>query len=166
MGGSPKPHGDTSRFFPIQGSVPHALLATFALGAILALGSTAAAQTFTVTPYGPSCGPIATGTVTPNGNTYRFAFTVSNALPNTAVMNIVGVNETAIPINFGVPCLLLTEIAFMQVHQTDSTGSYTWSHALALTFCGFARIQFAEISFAANNTLVVKASNGLFMNCN
>ncbi len=141
-------------------------LATFALGAILALGSTVAAQTFTVTPYGPSCGPIATGTVTPEGNTHRFEFTVSNALPNTSVMNFVGVNAIAVPINFGVPCLLLTEIVFMQIHQTDSTGSYTWSHALPSTFCGFARIQFAEISFGTNNNLLVKASNGLFMNCN
>lgn len=135
----------------------------------LALHTAAAAQGFTVTPYGPSCGPVATGEVLPQGNHYRFAFTVSNAEPRTSVMNIIGVSEQNVPINFGHACHLLTDVAFFQVHQTDAAGSYTWSHSMpggANGFAGQAYVQFAEITFDANNQLVVRTSNGLHMTPN
>ncbi|MBK8976191.1 MAG: hypothetical protein IPM29_09705 [Planctomycetes bacterium] len=141
------------------------LLRTLAAAAIAALlANNADAQTvFAVTPYGPSCGPVASGLVTPNGATCRFDFTVTQATPHNQVMVILGVNEQSIPINFGVSCLLLTELAFTQVHMTDTAGCYTWSHALPCTFAGYARIQFADIVFDAQGLLTVRTSNGLYM---
>jgi hypothetical protein len=128
------------------------------------LGTPATAQsTFTVVPYGPSCGPIATGVVTPTGATNRFAFTVTQVVPRNHVLLIVGVNELALPIQFGHSCLLLTEMAFTQLHMADAGGSYTWSHALSSQFQGWARIQFAEIVFDPLGQLWVRTSNGLHM---
>ena len=137
-------------------------LAPFA-AAILALASILPAQGWSVTPYGPSCGPVASGTVTPQGNTHRFAFTVTNAAPSTPVLLIVGVSETNVPINFGHSCTLLTELYFTQAHRTDMSGSYTWSHALASTFRGTGRVQFAEVTFGPLGELIVRTSNGVFM---
>lgn len=140
------------------------LFRSLAAGLIAAaLAAPASAQGFLVDPYGPTCGPTATGVVTPNGNTYRFAFTVSQAAPHNHVMVILGVHEQATPIEFGVPCLLLTELGFTQLHMTNFAGEYTWSHAMASTFRGSARIQFAEILFDAQGQLTVLTSNGLYM---
>lgn len=141
-------------------------LPTLVLGAILALSCLLPAQGFTVTPYGPNCGPVASGTVERNGNTYRFYHTVNGVVPRSIVLLIVGVNEINLPINFGGPCQLLTELAFTQTHLADTTGSYTWSHALSAQFRGYARIQFAEVQFDAQSNLLVRASNGLFMTWN
>jgi hypothetical protein len=131
--------------------------------------ATVQAQGFSVVPYGPTCGPVATGATLQQGNHWRFSFTVSNAQPRTSVMNFVGVSATRTPINFGSSCYLLTQIAFSQIHQTDTTGRYTWSHSLpggAGGFMGEAFIQFAEITFDSNNNLVVRTSNGLHMSPN
>lgn len=138
-------------------------LAPLFVCAALFLSSAASAQVFTVTPYGQGCGLVATGRVEPNGNTFRFFYNISNATPSTPVLLIVGVNETAVPINFGHNCLLLTELGFTQAHRTDANGSYTWSHALSAQFRGWARIQFAEATFDAQNNLVIRMTNGLYM---
>ncbi len=132
------------------------------LGALLTTLSTAAAQ-FAVMPYGPTCGPSATGEVTPVGATYRFAFTVADCAPRVFVMNILGVGQQMTPINFGYPCYLLTDIAFSQIHQTDAVGGYTWSHAMPNGFRGEACVQFAEVTFTMDGSLVVRTSNGLHM---
>ncbi len=134
------------------------------LAALLLTLATANAQGFTVTQYGPSCGPVATGAILPQGNHWRFAFTVSNAEPRTSVMNIIGVSEQNVPIHFGPACHLLTDISFFQVHQTDAAGTYTWSHSMPGGINGFrghAYVQFAEITFDAANNLVVRTSNGV-----
>ena len=89
-------------------------LLTATLGAVLALSSATRAQTFTVTPYGPTCGPIATGTVTSQGNTNRFVFTVTNCAPSEFVFHIVGVNEIAYPIHVGMNCLILKGVRIGQ----------------------------------------------------
>jgi hypothetical protein len=142
------------------------------IASILAVGlylAPASAQGFSVTQYGPTCGPVATGSVVPQGNHERFVFTVSNAKPNTSVMNFIGTSQQNTPIMFGVACTLLTEIAFSQLHKTDSAGTYTWSHAIPYGpggFTGQAFVQFAEISYDANNELVVRTSNGLHMKPN
>ena len=67
------------------------------------------------------------------------------------------------PIDFGYSCLLLTELAFTQLHMTDVAGSYTWSHALSHDFMGWARIQFAEVVFDPVGNLLVRTSNGVHM---
>lgn len=134
------------------------------LAALLLTLATANAQGFTVTQYGPSCGPVATGEVLPLANHWRFAFTVSNAEPRTSVMNIIGVSEQNVPINLGTTCHLLTDISFFQVHQTDAAGTFTWSHSMPGGINGFhghAYMQFAEITFDAANNLVVRTSNGV-----
>ncbi len=131
--------------------------------ALLTLG-VGRAQNLSVTQYGPTCGPVATGEILPQGNHNRFAFTVSNAAPRTSVMNIIGVNQTNTPIDFGGVCYLLTDIAFSQIHQTDASGSYTWSHSLpggASGWSGEAFVQFAEITFDQFNNLIVRTSNGV-----
>ena len=133
------------------------------VGAVFALASMVPAQGWVVTPYGPSCGPVATGMVTPQGNTHRFSFTVSNAQPRSTVLLIVGATETNVPINFGHNCTLLTELYFTQTHRTDTSGSYTWSHALPSPFRGPGRIQFAEVIFTANGELNVRTSNACYM---
>ena len=137
--------------------------------ALLLTLTTVNAQGFDVVPYGPTCGPVATGEALPQGNHWRFAFTVSNAEPRTSVMNIVGVSQQNTPIYFGSLCHLLTEVAFFQTHQTDATGSYTWSHSMpggVGGFAGQAYVQFAEITFDAQNNLIVRTSNGLHMTPN
>lgn len=134
------------------------------LAALLLSVAASKAQTLTVTPYGPTCGPLASGEILPQGNHNRFAFTVSNAQPGEAVMNIIGVNQINLPLNFGGTCYLLTDIAFNQIHQADATGSYTWSHSLpggAAGWSGEAFVQFAEITFDQFNNLIVRTSNGL-----
>lgn len=118
---------------------------------------------FAVDNYGPSCGPIASGVVTPVGATHRFAFTASQMMPHTYVMLIVGVNDVRVPIQFGHDCLLLTELAFTQVHMTSAIGDYTWSHAFSHDFQGWARVQFAEIVFDALGQLFVRTTNGVYM---
>lgn len=125
--------------------------------------ATANAQGFSVAPYGPSCGPVASGAVTPVGSNWRFAFTVSEAAPHVSVMNILGVSEQSTPINFGASCYLLTDIAFAQIHRTDAAGTFTWSHALPGGFSGEAFIQFAELRFDEYGELIVRTSNGLHM---
>ncbi|MBK8975382.1 MAG: hypothetical protein IPM29_05615 [Planctomycetes bacterium] len=121
-----------------------------------------AAQAPAVIPYGQGCGPVLTGQVTPNGNTLRFAFTVTNGTPGGRVLLIVGVNELALPLPY-TSCFLLTEIAFSQQHLLDASGSFTWSHALASTFSGYARIQFIEVDFNAPGGLAFYPSNGVHM---
>ena len=101
------------------------MLAALVFGACVALP----AQNCTVTSYGQGCGPVATGIVTPNGNTARFDFTVT-AAPRSRVLLVVGVNETATPLPF-TSCLLLTELAFTQQHRTDAAGQWLFSHAIA-----------------------------------
>lgn len=135
-------------------------LATLVAAALLSPLSIAQEE-FIVTPYGPTCGPIANGVITPIGATYRFAFTVTQATGHNHVMVILGVDEQAIPLDFGTPCLLLTDLAFTQIHMTDTSGSYTWSHALPKDFMGIARVQFADIIFDAENNLTVLTSNGV-----
>ncbi|MBI5850347.1 MAG: hypothetical protein HZB39_04815 [Planctomycetes bacterium] len=121
------------------------------------------AQGFSVTPYGPSCGPTASGVVEPVGSTWRFAFTVTGGVPKAYVLNFVGVAPQAIPIEFGFPCLLLTDIAFAQVHELDHAGSYTWSHAVPGGFAGHAFVQFAEFRFTSEGQFLVRTTNGLHM---
>ena len=137
-------------------------LAAIAFAVVTTL-SFATAQGFDVTEFGPNCGPVATGAVTPVGHNWRFAFTVSGARPRTSVMNILAVTPNLMPIEFGPSCMLLSDIAFNQIHRTDATGSYTWSHAIAGGFRGDAYIQFAEITFDSGNNLVVRTTNGLHM---
>jgi hypothetical protein len=137
--------------------------APLALVAALLAVATLPAQGFRVTPYGEGCGPIATGTVEPNGATHRFRYTISGAAPRCPVLLIVGVNGIEFPIHFGMPCTLLTEPAFTQAHRTDDGGSYTWSHALSSQFRGWARVQFAEVGFDADGNLRLRTTNGLHM---
>ena len=137
-------------------------LASIAL-AVLSTVSFATAQGFDVTQFGPSCGPVATGAVTPVGNNWRFAFTVSGAEPRSSVMNILAVSPNLVPIEFGPSCMLLSDIAFNQIHRTDRTGSYTWSHAIAGGFRADAYIQFAEITYDSSHNLMVRTTNGLHM---
>lgn len=133
----------------------------FAL-ALAATVSVGKAQGFTVTPFGPSCGPVASGEVTPNGATYRFAFTVVGQ-PDMFVINVLAVTPNLIPIDFGYSCMLLSDIAFTQVHRTDHTGTYTWSHAMPNGFDGHAYVQFAEFEFDAMGQFLVRTSNALHM---
>lgn len=131
-------------------------------GIVLATAGSLLAQTPTVTPYGDSCGPVLTGAVTPNGNTLRFAFTVNQGTPRARVLLVVGVNEQAVRLP-GTPCFLLTEIAFSQQHRLDTTGSYTWSHALPADFHGYARVQFIEVDLDAPFGVAFTPSNGVLM---
>lgn len=137
------------------------MLAALVFGACVALP----AQNCTVTSYGQGCGPVATGIVTPNGNTARFDFTVT-AAPRSRVLLVVGVNETATPLPF-TSCLLLTELAFTQQHRTDAAGQWSFSHAIAGggTFTGYARIQFIQFDLDSNGGLSLFPSNGLLMDC-
>ena len=134
------------------------MLAALVFGACVALP----AQNCTVTSYGQGCGPVATGIVTPNGNTLRFAFTVNQGTPRARVLLVVGVNEQAVRLP-GTPCFLLTEIAFSQQHRLDTTGSYTWSHALPADFHGYARVQFIEVDLDAPFGVAFTPSNGVLM---
>ena len=135
--------------------------------ATLALTGSLAAQVpgRPVTPYGNSCGPIATGEVLPNGGNIRFNFTMTGT-PRTQLLLVVGVNEIAVPLPT-TNCPLLTENAFVQQHRTDAAGVYSFSHAIGGggSFNSYARVQFLELRIDANNNIMIFPSNGLFMDC-
>jgi len=138
-------------------SIPAALVAAL-------LASTVAAQTpYTVQQYGPTCGPIAQGDVMPRGlNNYQFNLMLSSAASQEHVVLIMGLNETATPINFGMPCLLLTELIYTELHTTTMGGTYTWHQQIPQDFLGQARFQFATVDFCqATGRLVVRTSNGV-----
>lgn len=125
--------------------------------------SLAAQVPFNVQQYGTTCGPVASAVVTPQGGNYRFSLTVDQAAAQEHVLVIVGINETAVPINFGMNCLLLTELVYTELHRTNAMGTYTWSHTIPTDFT-FARFQFAETNFCLQcGTLTVRTSNGLFL---
>jgi hypothetical protein len=139
---------------------------TLAAATTVAMLATAvAAQTpFEVRPYGPTCGPIATAHINPQGSGFRFALTVDQAAAREHVLVIVGIEETAVPIDFGMPCLLLTGLVYTELHMTNSGGSFTWSHTIPADFLGYARFQFAETIFClTQGTLSVRTSNGIHL---
>ena len=138
-----------------------------ALGAVLALSPLATAQTCMMENYGSGCGPVANGTVTPNGAGIRFAFTMSNAAPRTRLLLVVGVSPTATPLPF-TSCLLLTQLAFTQAHRTNAAGTYSFSHQIPGGpggFIGIACVQFIEVQLDQNNNLVLRPTNGVQMTC-
>lgn len=125
---------------------------------------TASAQSYkcAVEHYGKSCGPKLTATCEPNGNTYFASLVVTGAKPDSKLIMAIGAEKTNYAMSLFFPgktlanCRLLVVPVFIQQHNPDANGNYTFGRALPATPFGTGHAQFVELQ--ANGTVL--ATNG------
>lgn len=135
------------------------------LATLVAFGacSVASAQTLerTVTHYGTSCGPTLTATVQPNGNTHRVSLAVKGAKADSKLIMMIAVDKIDLPLStFFLKtkpnCHLLLVPIFIQQHNPNAGGEFTFARAVPSDWVGTGHAQFLE--FQADGTVL--ATNG------
>lgn len=135
------------------------------LASILAVSlcSTASSQLKrSAAPYGSSCGPTLTATVQAKGNTHYVSLSFKGAKSDSKLVMMVAAEKTGLPLSWfftktDPTCRLLLVPIFVQQHNPDSSGNYTYGHSLPAEWRGTAYAQFLE--FQADGTVL--ATNGV-----
>jgi hypothetical protein len=117
----------------------------------------------TVTAYGQGCqGVQATGVVTPFPNHHLISLQVTGGFPNGFVVETVGNQSMNLPLLGS--CALLSNALVLLVRQADAQGSYSHSYQVSKFTGSMSYHQYLPIELQGN-ALVIKASNGLKINC-
>ncbi|MHC4811539.1 MAG: hypothetical protein ACYTGW_05345 [Planctomycetota bacterium] len=129
----------------------------------MSICSTASSQGYRckVEDYGSSCGPTLTAACKPTGNTYRASLSVEDAKPDSKLIMMIGVQKTNLPLSWifletQASCHLLLLPVFIQQHNPNAAGKYTFARALPANSLGTGHAQFLELQ--SNGTVL--ATNG------
>jgi len=134
------------------------------LASILAVSlcSTASSQLVrTVTHYGNGCGPTLTATVQAKGNTHYVSLNLTGAESDSKLVLMIAAQKTNLPLSWffaktDPACRLLLVPIFIQQHNPDSSGNFTYGHSVPAEWKGTAYAQFLE--FQSDGTVL--ATNG------
>ncbi len=116
--------------------------------------------------YGTSCGPKATASIKPNGQTQRIELKVTNATPRNHVLMVIGTERLNLPIP-GTSCFVHCDLVFFQLHMTNAKGEYSFSKAIPRFSPGPpTRAQFYDLILDHPSGPTVRSSNGVELGCN
>ena len=139
-------------------------LMTSLIAAVTLMSGSLFAQCGT-TDYGTSCGPVASGSVRPQGGTHRVSLSISGAAPTSQVIMVIGLQEIAVPMPGFENCLLHTDWVFWQTHRTDTNGEYTYSRAVPASSMPEFNGQYIEVTFDGGGALNLRSTNGVRFGC-
>lgn len=115
----------------------------------------------TVAHYGSSCGPTLKMEVEPSGSTHHVFLNVKGAKSDSRLIMLIAADRTDLPLrlfflNTKQDCRLLLVPIFIQQHNPDASGNFSFDRSIGSLWRGTAHAQFLELQA----TGTVLATNG------